>query len=134
MAHNSSVSHGFRFICPLEQERREKYWNGQVIGKIGKIIALDPAGPHFDYSEQLRNGQMTQEDLEQIALWRTDADFVQVIHTNGNKGGDEVVGGNNIKLGLSRSVGHVDFFPSRTTEHPGSRQLNQGHHFIRKSP
>ena len=27
------------------------------------------------------------------------------------------------KLGVSRSVGHADFFPSKTTDLPGSRQL-----------
>ena len=91
--------------------------------KIGKITAMDPAGPHFDYSKPLREGKVEQSDLEQIALWHTDATFVQVMHTNGNRGGPDVEGGNNIKLGLSRSVGHVDFFPSKTTELPGSRQL-----------
>ena len=58
--------------------------------------------------------------------------LLQVIHTNGNKGGFGL-GSNNIKLGLSRSVGHADFFPSYMIDSgrtngaeylPGSYQLN----------
>jgi len=101
-------------------------------GMIGKIIALDPAGPHFDYSQALRDDPSLQSKLQKIALWRTDAAFVQVLHTNGNKGGFGL-GSNNIKLGLSRSVGHADFFPSYMIDSqrtngaeflPGSYQLN----------
>ena len=46
-------------------------------GMIGKIIALDPAGPHFDLSEALRKDPSLQAKLQQISLWRTDAKFVQ---------------------------------------------------------
>ena len=52
--------------------------------KIGKIIALDPAGPHFDYSQALRDDPTLQAKLQKIALWRTDAEFVQGSVNNKN--------------------------------------------------
>ena len=56
------------------------------------------------------------------------------MHTNGNKGGFDA-GSRNMKLGVSRSVGHADFFPSYLIDPerpngaeylPGSYNLNPG--------
>ena len=91
---------------------------------------MDPAGPLFDYSpgggllSQLpRNTKIPQSDLDQISLSKSDAAFVQIIHTSSNKGGPEVSNDHIIKLGHTGSIGHVDFFPSKSTELPGSLQL-----------
>ncbi|KAK0084304.1 hypothetical protein PV325_007299 [Microctonus aethiopoides] len=51
--------------------------------KIGRITGLDPAGPAFEAS----NG-----------LDKTDATFVDIIHTN------------TIKYGIKKPIGHVDFY------------------------
>ncbi|KAK0162496.1 hypothetical protein PV327_006269 [Microctonus hyperodae] len=60
--------------------------------KIGRITGLDPAGPAFDTS----NG-----------LDRTDATFVDIIHTN------------TIKYGIKKPIGHVDFYVNYGYRQPG---------------
>lgn len=57
-------------------------------GQIGHIIGLDPASPAFTVAEISNR------------LDPTDAQFVQVIHTNGRF------------LGFSSSLGHADFYPN----------------------
>ncbi|XP_055608000.1 phospholipase A1-like [Uranotaenia lowii] len=64
-------------------------------GKINTIIALDPAKPMFDM------GKPTDR------LAETDANYVEVIHTNGGK------------LGLFDPVGHTDFYPNGGQKQPG---------------
>jgi len=64
-------------------------------GTIGRITGLDPAGPSFHYvSNALR-------------LDSSDAKFVDIIHTNAGK---RFLGDGN--LGISESLGHVDFYPN----------------------
>ncbi|CAG7722068.1 unnamed protein product, partial [Allacma fusca] len=61
-----------------------------------KFVALDPAGPCYEgnfWSEFCFGGSY-------IPVGQTDADFVDVIHTNAGL------------LGLERSIGHVDFYPN----------------------
>lgn len=84
---------------------------GQVVGKIGrtisklthgkvtvpKIFALDPTAAHFE--SNIYKGFET--------LSRTDADYVQVIHTNAGI------------LGLQSAVGTTDFFPNGGIRQPG---------------
>ncbi|KAI1283827.1 Pancreatic lipase-related protein 2 [Halotydeus destructor] len=69
------------------------------LAKVGRITGLDPAGPRFeDFTGHLN---------------RDDAHFVDIIHTNA---------GNSwftLKMGMSKSVGHVDFYPNGGSKQPG---------------
>ncbi|XP_045101020.1 pancreatic lipase-related protein 2-like [Portunus trituberculatus] len=80
-----------------------------VAGAIGQnlknfrlpfITGLDPAAPEFT------------ESPESSRLDKTDADFVQVIHTNAGGILDGCVG-------LTYNIGHVDFFPNGGEHQPG---------------
>ncbi|XP_072940510.1 pancreatic lipase-related protein 3-like [Epargyreus clarus] len=62
---------------------------------IGRITALDPAGPCF-----------TNVTLDK-RLDRTDAEYVDVVHTNAGV------------LGLKEPVGHKDFYPNGGSSQPG---------------
>ncbi|KAK8405535.1 hypothetical protein O3P69_001831 [Scylla paramamosain] len=64
------------------------------------ITGMDPAGPEF-YNLP-----------ESSRLDKTDADFVQIIHTNGG-GVEEGC------VGLKDTLGHVDFFPNGGDHQPG---------------
>lgn len=66
--------------------------------KLGRITGLDPAAPLFAETESI------------VRLDRSDADFVDVIHTDGN-----LLGG----LGLYQRIGHVDFYPNGGMDMPG---------------
>ncbi|XP_017475988.1 PREDICTED: pancreatic triacylglycerol lipase-like [Rhagoletis zephyria] len=57
-------------------------------GALGRITGLDPAGPSFQ-------GRPSWD-----RLWPTDAQFVDVIHTDGNN------------LGMWETTGHLDFYPN----------------------
>ncbi|XP_025412549.1 lipase member H-like isoform X2 [Sipha flava] len=57
--------------------------------KIGRITGLDPAGPGFEYAKFQKKG-----------LDRTDALFVDVIHTSGGS------------TGCFNALGHADFYPN----------------------
>ena len=57
--------------------------------KLASIVGLDPAGPIFEEFDQYEKTQK---------LYRDDADFVQVIHTNTNK------------YGHTEPMGHVDYY------------------------
>ncbi|GBN46378.1 Pancreatic lipase-related protein 2 [Araneus ventricosus] len=72
---------------------------GERIPGLGRITGLDPAGPYF------------QDADREVRLDRTDALFVDVIHTDG---AENILGG----LGISDPIGHVDFYPNG-----GRRQL-----------
>ncbi|XP_028140192.2 lipase member H-A-like [Diabrotica virgifera virgifera] len=60
---------------------------------IGRITALDPAGPMWNKPDMLDTEKLT---------WR-DADFVDIIQT----------------FGLKKPIGHVDFYPNRSKHQPG---------------
>lgn len=64
---------------------------------LGRITGLDPAGPLFVESN--------------VSLSKTDAQFVDVIHTNA---GDFAAG----KFGLNKAIGHVDFYPNGGSDQP----------------
>lgn len=64
-------------------------------GKVNTIVGLDPALPAFDVSN------------EHERLAKTDATYVEVIHTNGNK------------LGIYEPIGHTDFYPNGGYNQPG---------------
>lgn len=64
-------------------------------GRIGTIIGLDPAGPLFSLENV--NGRLD----------RTDASYVEIIHTNSEE------------TGFSFAIGHADFFPNGGTHQAG---------------
>uniref|UniRef100_A0A1A9X5G7 Lipase domain-containing protein n=1 Tax=Glossina brevipalpis TaxID=37001 RepID=A0A1A9X5G7_9MUSC len=66
--------------------------------KVGRITGLDPAAPLFAETHSI------------VRLDRSDAHFVDVIHTDGN-----LLGG----LGLYQRLGHVDFYPNGGMDNPG---------------
>lgn len=78
--------------------------------KIARITGLDPAEPYFGYAPAI------------VALDKTDAIYVDVIHTD-----DLHFRENAIKLmpegmGVEEPVGHVDFYPNNGTAQPGCDQ------------
>ncbi|GBL97365.1 Pancreatic triacylglycerol lipase [Araneus ventricosus] len=73
---------------------------GLRLNKLGRITGLDPAQPYFQYMPP------------SVRLDQTDADFVDVIHTD--SGSYKF-----LPLGMSQSVGHVDFYPNNGLSQPG---------------
>lgn len=71
--------------------------------KIGRITALDPAGPAW-----LNNNM----DPVKERLCQEDADFVDVIHTD------------IFYSGLAMPCGHVDFYPNDGKHQPGCPDRN----------
>lgn len=69
----------------------------KVNSKLSHIIGLDPIG------------HLSRLDPIVDRLDSTDAEFVQVIHTSG-----DIVG-----MGITSSIGHVDFWPNGGSEQPG---------------
>lgn len=69
-------------------------------GRIGAIIGLDPAGPLFSI------------DKPQKRLADTDADYVQIIHTDAGN------------LSVEHPIGHADFYPNGGNEQPGCSKGN----------
>jgi hypothetical protein len=77
-------------------------WNTKHVLFIITLSGLDPAEPHFSKTDPI------------VRLDPTDADFVDVIHTDA---GPFLSGG----LGIFQPVGHVDFYPNGGIEQPGCR-------------
>ena len=77
-----------------ELRRRQSKW------RIERITGLDPAQPCF------KNADSTMK------LHKTDALFVDIIHTNGRLLSE-------IGLGLPEPIGHVDFYPNGGRIQPG---------------
>ncbi|KAK4016886.1 hypothetical protein OUZ56_031851 [Daphnia magna] len=69
-------------------------------GRLPRITGFDPAFPCFDQSEA--------EDI----LDKTDAQFVDIIHTNAGTILDK-------RLGFPLALGHVDFWPNGGSLQPG---------------
>ncbi|CAL1272120.1 unnamed protein product, partial [Larinioides sclopetarius] len=73
----------------------------------GRITGLDPASPLFeDYGGE-------------VHLYKDDADFVDVIHTNADL---LIYGG----VGIAVPVGHVDYFPNGGKRQPGCGSTLKG--------
>ncbi|KAM3874758.1 lipase member I-like [Diretmus argenteus] len=82
-------------------------------GAIGRITGLDPFAPVFSESDK------------NVSLDYTDAQYVDVVHSNFNA--NEPVAA----LGFSRPVGHVDFYISRGHQLPGCPQaLMHGEQYL----
>jgi len=75
--------------------------------KIGRITALDPAGPAFQFADP------------QVRIDKDDALFVDAIHTDA--AADFITG-----WGMEQAVGHVDFYPNGGQNQPGcvQQQIN----------
>ncbi|KAJ8931802.1 hypothetical protein NQ314_015258 [Rhamnusium bicolor] len=67
---------------------------------LGRITGLDPAEPHFS------------KTTPPVRLDRTAAHYVDVIHTDASQ---FIRGG----LGMTESIGHVDYYPNGGTNQPG---------------
>ena len=91
-----------------------KYFTDLTNNKIGKITGLDPAGPGFEIED------MPDRDRHLIHLYKTDATFVDVIHTTGGPLTE-------MGLGMTSSVGHADFYPNGGVKQPGCHQPNCHH-------
>ena len=77
---------------------------GKELTNLSRITGLDPAGPLFEgYSANVR-------------LDKTDADYVDVIHSNGDS---LIIGG----LGAWEPIGHVDFYPNGGKAQRGCQNL-----------
>lgn len=73
---------------------------GALVSGLGRITGLDPAEPYF------------QGMPAHVRLDNTDADLVDVIHTDGKS--IFLLG-----YGMSQSCGHLDFYPNNGKEQPG---------------
>ncbi|KAL5241647.1 hypothetical protein ACI65C_009057 [Semiaphis heraclei] len=71
------------------------YTGKQLSGKMSRITGLDPVGPLYEKTDP------------KYMIDKSDANFVDIIHTNGNS------------LGLFKPLGHIDFYPNG-----GVAQLN----------
>ena len=89
-------------VAALELKNRQTSW------KVSRITGLDPAQPCF------RNVSLT------LQLDRTDAPFVDVIHTNGRYM-------TRIGFGLPEPIGHVDFYPNGGKSQPGCVRLDRSY-------
>nr|XP_023021819.1 phospholipase A1-like isoform X1 [Leptinotarsa decemlineata] len=76
----------------------------QLTGKkIGRITALDPAGPKFGRPEMTDDEKMCEKDAE----------FVDVVHTDIQH------------YGYTEPIGHVDFYPNGGQHQPGCPPLKE---------
>lgn len=80
---------------------------GAEIGNLSRITGLDPAGPLFESQDP------------RARLDQTDAEFVDVIHSNGE---NLILGG----LGSYQPMGHVDFYPNGGRMQKGCSNLFVG--------
>ncbi|XP_054456342.1 inactive pancreatic lipase-related protein 1-like [Anoplopoma fimbria] len=74
---------------------------GSQISGLARITGLDPAEPYF------------QDTIASVRLDTSDASFVDVIHTDG------LPFNSKLGLGMSQSVGHIDFYPNGGELMPG---------------
>ncbi|XP_045101019.1 pancreatic triacylglycerol lipase-like isoform X2 [Portunus trituberculatus] len=69
-------------------------------GLASRVTGLDPAGPLFYFVSNDKR------------LYKTDAEFVDVLHTNGGS----IIKG---ECGLTEPLGHVDYYPNGGQHQPG---------------
>ncbi|XP_014704751.3 pancreatic lipase-related protein 2 [Equus asinus] len=73
-------------------------------GRVGRVTGLDPAEPCF------------QDASEEVRLDPSDAQFVDVIHTDASPMLPS------LGFGMSQKVGHMDFFPNGGKQMPGCKR------------
>ncbi|RWS03031.1 pancreatic lipase-related protein-like protein [Dinothrombium tinctorium] len=81
--------------------------------KIGRVTALDPAGPGFKKKDP------------KFRLAPTDASYVEVIHTDA---GNMVIEG----FGLEDAVGHHDYYPNGGLQQPGCEMVSGIYELLRR--
>lgn len=69
---------------------------------MARISGMDPAGPYFENTPAI------------VRLDKSDADFVDIIHTNALK-----LVGDTTSIGMRNPIGHVDFYPNGGEMQPG---------------
>lgn len=74
--------------------------------RFDRISALDPAGPFFEYADG------------RVSVDKSDAEFVDVMHTNGG----ELL---QSRFGMIRPCGHIDFYVNGGVFQPGCPNLLQ---------
>ncbi|RNA45178.1 pancreatic triacylglycerol lipase-like [Brachionus plicatilis] len=74
-------------------------YTGKRVSGLGRISGLDPAGPYFENAE------------DKIRLAKSDANFVDIIHTDMPSYLD-------FGFGISKSIGHVDFYVNGGFDQP----------------
>ncbi|XP_041477515.1 pancreatic lipase-related protein 2-like [Lytechinus variegatus] len=90
---------------------------GRKSDRLGRITGMDPAGPYF------RGPQVNQD----CRLDKTDALFVDVIHTDGTNSSSFIMGMNG--AGLQEQIGHQDFYPNGGKHMPGCLPLTHCSHY-----
>ena len=83
---------------------------GERVSGTGRITGLDPAGPFFE-----------DEDIK-VRLDSSDADFVDVIHTDA----EDFL---KIGFGTTQAMGHADFYPNGGADQPGCTDSILKHFF-----
>lgn len=71
--------------------------------KVGRVTGLDPAGPRWV-------GDYEGKELAREKLSKDSAEFVDVIHTNGDTSG-RVIRNLGTHFGALQPLGHIDFYP-----------------------
>ncbi|BET00023.1 Triacylglycerol lipase [Nesidiocoris tenuis] len=79
---------------------------GERVTGLGRITALDPAGPYFHNMPSY------------VRLDPTDAQFVDAIHT-------DVAANVMMGYGMDDPVGHIDFYPNNGKNQPGCEALER---------
>ena len=87
---------------------KAKYTQSEFGFKISRVTGLDAAGPEYEKA------------TAEVRIDKTDAEFVDLIHTNG---GDETTG----VAGIHMPCGHADFYPNG-----GNKQTGCGGELINK--
>ncbi|XP_064479571.1 pancreatic lipase-related protein 2-like isoform X2 [Ornithodoros turicata] len=82
---------------------------GERINKVGRITGLDPAEPYFQHMPP------------QVRIDRSDADFVDIIHTDSSPFKENLIEG----FGMSEPVGHLDFYPNGGEQMPGCGDITK---------
>lgn len=91
-------------------------YTGERIPGLGRITGMDPAEPYF------------QKMPEEVRLDPTDAEFVDVVHTDAASFVLDILKGEG--LGMYDPVGHVDFYPNGGIKMPGCELSTRVFKFI----
>lgn len=89
---------------------------GERIPNLGRITGLDPAEPYF------------QKMPKEVRLDPTDAEFVDVVHTDSASFAFGVLKGEG--LGMYDPAGHVDFYPNGGIKMPGCDLASRAYKFV----